>query len=144
MEYFLNSIKDKHIPIVDYFLKYNFGTNLPVLTYLSTLSPFDRCIILEKLFEEGFRNIHLLDKMVLAYVKVGRVNYAKEVIHFANQMSIYNNEISMLVSKLDLPIPQPQTNTNRLIILEEYRISTNDPIELEFIDLLIEFVKKDM
>src|ERR1035437_4045373 len=102
MQYFQKQFQDKHLPIVAYFLKNGFGTSMPVLTYLSYLKSVDRCIILEKLFIENVRNIQLYDKMVLAYVKVGRPDLGKEVITFARKNGELEFNCQGIEQKLDL------------------------------------------
>ena len=142
MNYFVKQLQDKHIPIVNYFLKNGFGTNMPVLTYLSILKPMDRCIILEKLFEQKIRNIQLYDKMVLAYVKIGRPDLGKQVVDFARQMGESEFDCWGIEQKLDLGIPPDRTDQQRLLMIQDYLSRTSNPTEKEFLDLLIKFVNE--
>jgi hypothetical protein len=141
VKYFLEQIKNKHIPIVEYFLRNGFGTSMPVLTYLSTLKPIDRCIILEKLFESNVRTIHLYDKMVLSYVKVGHPEYGIPVINFARKMGESEFNCRGIEEKLKLVgIPPERTDEQRLIIFRDYLSSTHVSSEIEFLNILIKFI----
>ena len=85
MDYFQDQLEEKHLTIVDFFALNGFGSNMPILTYLSTLEPLDRCIILEKIFDEQGGDIILLDKLLLAYVKIGRVDLAEEFLEIVRE-----------------------------------------------------------
>lgn len=139
MNYFINQIQEKHLAVIDYFNKNGFGTSMPVLTYLSTLRPFDRCIILEKLFELNVRNIWLYDKMVLAYVKIGRPEYGKQIIAFARQMGEDEFNCWGIEQKLDLGVPPDRTDSQRLAMFQEYLNNSTVAHEIEFLNILIQF-----
>lgn len=141
MNYFLKQLKSKHNPIVEYFIRNGFGTSMPVLTYLSTLKPIDRCIILERLFELNVRNIHVYDKMVLSYVKVGHPEYGIPVINFARKMGESEFNCRGIEEKLKLiGIPPERSDEQRLFMFKDYLSNTNVPIEIEFLNLLIKFI----
>ncbi len=98
--------KDKkhsgHEPIIQFFSRNRFGTNNPVMTYLSVLATTDRCVILEELYNPNLLDSILSDKLLLAYVTSGKKHLAEKVI----ENSIRNGENDLNVwglrSKLDL------------------------------------------
>lgn len=141
MNYFQKQLKDKHLKIVNFFIENEFGTSMPILTYLSTLAPIDRCIILEKLFEITPGNIDLYDKMLLAYVKVGRVDLAKQVLKIAKDRGESDFNIWGMSEKLDLGIPPERSNQQRMAMFKEYLSEAADRQEIEFLNLLINFIK---
>lgn len=142
MNHFLNQLNSKHNPIVEYFLRNGFGTSMPVLTALSVLQPLDRCIILERIFELNVRNIHLYDKMVLAYVKIGRPDYGAQVVKFARQMGENEFNCNGIEEKLKLVgIPPERTDQQRLFIIQDYLATTSVPKEIEFLNILTNFIK---
>ena len=57
--------------LIDYFGKYPFGTQLPVMTYLSALPPISRVYILKRLWENDKQNSEIIDKLSMAYLKSG-------------------------------------------------------------------------
>lgn len=142
--HFGNYFQDKHLPIIDYFITNGFGTNMPVLTYFSTLKPIDRCVILEALFILEVRNIRLFDKMVLAYVKVGRPDLAEKVVAFARQMGVGDSNCWELEQKLDLGVPLRRTDEERQEMFENYLAQTNNPSEINFLNLLTKFISDNI
>lgn len=139
--YFKDELLEKHNSIVDFFADYTFGSSMPILSYLSYLKPIDRCIILEKLFElTNVSNIWILDKLVLAYVKVGRIDYAKGIIQYARMNGESINDIMGLASKLDVGIPEEYGDSNRLNNLISFKSQTQNENEIIFLNLLINFI----
>jgi len=65
-------VPNKYETIISYFKSHGFGTEMPVLTLLSTLPPRDRCIILEILWEKDQSNIEIYNKLSMAYLKNGQ------------------------------------------------------------------------
>jgi RimJ/RimL family protein N-acetyltransferase len=141
MNYFLSHIEQKHVAIVEFFLQNGFGTSMPILSFFSYLKPIDRCIILEKLFDLKIRGINLYDKMVLAYVKVGRPLFGKEVIDFARSKGESEMNCWGLEQKLDLGIPQEITDQYRLEMLQGFLGNVTIPQEGKFLGLLINFIR---
>ena len=142
MNFFLKDFSDRHISITNHFIKHGFGSNMPILTHFSILKPIDRCIILEKLFEKKVRNIHLYDKMVLAYVKIGRPDLGKLVVEFARQIGESEFNCWGIEQKLDLGIPREISDEQRLMQIGNDLKKTNASLEIEFLNLLIEFIGK--
>lgn len=128
-----------HDPIIKFFQQHGFGTNNPVMTFLSVLSTTDRCVILEELFNPNKLNSILSDKLLLAYVTSGKQHLAEKVI----ENSIQNNEIEInvwgLKSKLDLGLAPTRNRAQRLVIYNDFLSKTQNPLEIKFLNLLIEF-----
>lgn len=57
--------------IIYYFSQYRFGSEQPVLTFLSALPPIDRCCIIENVLKNDLYNHQAYDKLSLAYLKNG-------------------------------------------------------------------------
>jgi len=137
-----HKLSQKHFPIINFFKKEGFETSMPILTYFSYLEPIDRCIILEKLFIDGIRNIYLLDKLLLAYVKIGRKDCGKEVIEYAREMGESEINCSGMEFKLlNIGVPAPKSTHQ---ILEKIENAWNKTIkinELTFLDELKEFTE---
>jgi hypothetical protein len=132
-----------HQPIIDFFHRNPLGTNNPVMTYLSVLAPIDRCVILEDLYNPNVLNSILSDKLLLAYVTSGKQYLAEKVI----ENSIYNGENDMniwgLKSKLDLGLAPTRNRAQRLAIYNDFLSKSQNPIEIEFLNLLIDFCNKN-
>ena len=128
-----------HNPIIEYFKRNGFGTNNPVMTYLSVLAPVDRCIILEEIYNPDLLNSILSDKLLLAYVTSGKQYLAEKVI----DNSIHNGENEMniwgLRSKLELGLAPTRNRAQRLEIYNDFLSKSQNPIETEFLNLLINF-----
>ncbi len=133
--------RSSHQMIIDYFNKYGFGTNMPVLTYLSILAPIDRCVILENLFDINRLNSILSDKLLLAYVTSGKKELARLVI----ENSIRNGESELnvwaLESKLDLGLAPFRNRDQRLALYNDFLCKTESILEIEFLNILIQFCK---
>lgn len=71
---------DKYAAILAYFDRHPFGTEMPVLTLLSTLPPSDRCAILEVIRNKNPANIDVYDKLSMAYLKNGDEKKAHAVL----------------------------------------------------------------
>ncbi|MCF8396460.1 MAG: hypothetical protein K9H06_21405 [Melioribacteraceae bacterium] len=131
-----------HQPIIDFFHRNPFGTNNPVMTYLSVLAPIDRCVILEELYNPSNLNSILSDKLLLAYVTSGKQHLAEKVI----ENSIGNGESEMNVwglrSKLDLGLAPTRNRAQRLAIYNDFLSKSQNPTETEFLNLLIKFCNK--
>lgn len=90
----------KYRNISDYFLKHPFGTEPPVMTLLSTLPPQDRCIILEYL-RKTQPNIHVYDKLAMAYLKNGKEDKGREILEEGLIVGEYDfHKYSDLLAKL--------------------------------------------
>jgi hypothetical protein len=128
-----------HDPIITFFKRHSFGTNNPVLTYLSVLAPVDRCVILEGIFNPNFLNSTLSDKLLLAYVTSGKQHLAEKVIE--NSIKNGENEMNVwgLKSKLDLGLAPTRNRTERLKIYNDFLSTAESSIEKEFLNLLITF-----
>lgn len=131
-----------HDIIIKFFQKNSFGTNNPVMTFLSVLATTDRCVILEELFNPNLLNSVLSDKLLLAYITSGKHNLAEKVI----ENSIQNGESDMNVrglrSKMDLGLAPTRNRAQRLAIYNDFLSKTNNPLEVEFLNLLIDFCNK--
>ena len=134
---------NKHQPIIDFFKKNKFGSNNPVMTYLSVLSPIDRCVILEALFDENALNIVLSDKLLLAYITSGKQELAMKVIQNAKLNGENDFNIYGLESKLDLGLAPKRSNEERISIFNDFKIRAQDKIEFEFLDLVITFCENN-
>ena len=139
--HYLHLATNNHASVAAFFMVKSFGLSMPVLTYFSTLKPIDRCIILEMLLERGVRNINLYNKMVLAYVKIGKPDYAKEIIEFAKRKSENPININGLEQKLGIGLPSEKTDEQRIIMLKDYLSKTDNSLEIRFLNILMDFVK---
>lgn len=57
--------------LISYFKRNPIGSQMPILTMLSSLPPRCRIYILEELFKDGQDNILVIDKLSMAYLKGG-------------------------------------------------------------------------
>lgn len=138
--------KDKkhsgHDPIIQFFSRNRFGSNNPVMTYLSVLSTTDRCIILEELYNPNLLDSILSDKLLLAYVTSGKQHLAQKVI----ENSIRNGESEINVwglrDKLDLGLAPTRNRAQRLAIYNDFLSKSQNSVETEFLKLLIDFCNK--
>ncbi len=73
--------QDAHCLFKLYFVKYPFGTQVPVMFFLSTLPPKDRVIILEEVVSHDPKNLEAYNKLGLAYLKSGRRREAHNVVY---------------------------------------------------------------
>lgn len=62
------------IILVKYFRDYPVGSQPPVMTLLSSLPPQNRVYILEKVWDYGQKDGHVIDKLSMAYLKSGNYN----------------------------------------------------------------------
>jgi hypothetical protein len=141
MNNYQNLLTEKHIKIVNFFMENRFGSNMPILTYFSTLDPLDRCIILEKIFELKGGSIVLFDKLVLAYVKVGRIDLAELVIETAQDSGVDEMYIEGMEDKLIVGVPPERTRQQRLDMFKDYLARTEVKVEIQFLNLLIKFIE---
>lgn len=134
--------KEKHKPIINWFLKNGFGTNMPILTYFSTLSPIDRCVILESLMANRVVNVEVIDKLILAYVKAGYREHGEYIISLLKKSNYCNDDyfIAGIESKLDIAIPPYRSDEERIEYIRMYRSQTENELELEFLELLDGFI----
>jgi len=143
-KHFAHLKETKHDKIIEFFRAHEFGSSNPIMTYLSILTPVDRCVILEQLFKPEILNSwDLRDKIVLAYVKAGRVDLANQVIAFSEVNGDIDQNIYILKSKLDLGIPPIMENTQRLEIMYRELKKETGILETEFIHLLIDFISEN-
>jgi hypothetical protein len=66
----------KYADILAYFDRHPLGSEMPVLTLLSTLPPRDRCSILEVIREKDPSNVEVYNKLSMAYLKNGEESKA--------------------------------------------------------------------
>jgi hypothetical protein len=143
-KHFANLKEIKHDKIIEFFRAHEFGSSNPIMTYLSILNPVDRCVILEQLFNPGILNSwNLRDKLVLAYVKAGRVDLAKQVIAFSEVNGDIEQNIYILKSKLDLGVPPKMENWQRIEKMKMELERESGILERNFINLIIEFVSQN-
>lgn len=142
LHFFSKNQKEEHKPIINFFIKHGFGTINPVLTYLSILSPDDRCTILEALYRLDSHNSILNDKLLLAYVTNGRRDLAEKLIlNVINQGESQEN-VYFLKDKLDLGLAPHRTGAERIALYEDFKNKASDKTIIEFLDLAISFCKK--
>lgn len=70
----------KYSDILAYFDRHPLGSEMPVLTLLSTLPPHDRCIILEVIRTKDSANVEVYNKLSMAYLKSGKESKAYAVL----------------------------------------------------------------
>lgn len=66
--------------IIEYFKKYRFGSEAPVLTLLSALPPRSRVKIIEEVRKNDEFNEWTIDKLSMAYLKSGDIGKSKEFL----------------------------------------------------------------
>lgn len=128
-----------HDPIIQFFSRNRFGTNNPVMTFLSVLSPIDRCVILEELYDPFILDSVLNDKLLLAYVTSGKSELAGKVIENAMRNGEGELNIWGLREKLNVGLAPVRNGAERIAIYKDFQSKTRDAIELEFLNLLIDF-----
>lgn len=133
---------EEHLPIINFFKRYGFGTNNPVMTYLSVLATKDRCVILEALYNPNILDSILSDKLLLAYVTSGKKELAQKVIENSIRNGENNMNVFGLKSKLDLDLAPTRNRQQRLVIYDDFLSKTSNPIETEFLNILINFCIK--
>ena len=70
----------EHIGFIKYFKRHRFGSEPPVMSILSLLPPKDRCEILEEIRAFDPNNIHVFDKLSMAYMKSGRMEQGLQLL----------------------------------------------------------------
>lgn len=140
MNYYKKYLTQKHLTIVSFFQEHGFGKNMPILSYFSYLRPIDRVIILEKLFELGVKNDYIIDKLLLAYVKIGKIEYAQEVISYAQLAGKTQLFCWALEQKLDIGIPEETTDEFKKIRFTNFLKNTEEVDEIQFLSILLDFL----
>jgi len=130
------------LPIIEFFRNYGFGTNNPILTYFSVLATTERCVILEELYNPKILDSILSDKLLLAYVTSGKIDLAKTVIENSTKNGESDINIWGLNSKLDLGLAPTRNRDQRLAIYNDFLSKTENPVEIKFLNLLIDFCNK--
>jgi len=74
------SVDGKYAAILSYFDTHPFGSEMPVLTLLSTLPPRDRCAILEVIRAKDPSNVEVYNKLSMAYLKDGQETKARSLL----------------------------------------------------------------
>jgi len=131
-----------HDPIIHFFKRNRFGSNNAIMTFLSVLATIDRCVILEELYNPNMLDSILSDKLLLAYVTSGKQYLAEKVI----ENSIRNGESEINVwglrDKLDLGLAPVRNRVQRLAIYNDFLSKSQNLIEREFLNLMIDFCNK--
>jgi len=70
----------KYAAILAYFDRHPLGSEMPVLTLLSTLPPRDRCSILEVILAKDPSNVEVYNKLSMAYMKNGEESKAHAIL----------------------------------------------------------------
>lgn len=134
-----------HQQIINYFLRNGFGTELPVLTHFSVLQMQDRIYIIESLIENGIENIHVYDKLSMAYAKKGNARRALEILENGLERGFIDtiNYSNMIWKIKSLQL----TNPTEYIIQKEYINNSlkeaNTVYEKLFLKQIEDFVEKN-
>lgn len=139
-KYYTHLLKPKHDKLIKFFQQHSLGTSMPIMTYFSILEPIDRVIVLEQLFSPYTLNSNLQDKLVLGYVKIGKIDLAKRVIESSKQKGENSVNIWGLQQKIDIGIPNKILDNQRLQKLNEWRYGESGLLEIQFIEMLVEFI----
>lgn len=139
-KYYAHLLKSKHTKIINFFQENMLGTSMPIMTYFSILEPIDRVIVLEQLFSPYSLNSNLQDKLLLGYVKIGRKDLAQKVVESSKQKGENSVNVWGLLQKIDIGIPNKIFDYQRIEKLNEWRISETGLLEIQFIDILLEFI----
>lgn len=121
--------------IIEYFKDKPFGTEPPVMSFFSYLPPLDRVIILKEIFEFQ-KNISVIDKLSMAYLKNG--DYDKAIFFIKNNC---NKSTSIqLLNKINL-LQETLVKSNRTILETLDLIHTNlkDSLSHPFVKLLMNY-----
>ena len=77
---------------ISYFKQKTFGSELPVLTFLSALPPEDRCKIIENVLTYDVYNVEAYSKLSMAYLKNDEITKAFDLLKQANTKGYLNND----------------------------------------------------
>ena len=89
--------------VIEYFYNHPVGTELPVLTMLSSLPPCKRIYILERVSQKDQGNIMLIDKLAMAYLKNGEKENAIQYLKREKDNENLDEVIyEQLVDKIEL------------------------------------------
>ena len=89
--------------LIKYFKDNPIGSQMEVLTLLSSLPPNNRVYILEEIFNDGQKNTLVIDKLSMAYLKSG--DYEKSISFLEEQKNaeiISEKDYRAFVGKIDL------------------------------------------
>lgn len=91
----------EHTGFIKYFKRRRFGSEPPVMSILSLLPPKDRCEILEEIRAFDSNNIHVFDKLSMAYMKSGRFDQGLQLLLQGTEAGHISHQNSMtLLQKL--------------------------------------------
>ena len=139
-------VSEKYSSILSYFYRHDFGTEMPVLTLLSTLPPRDRCVILEILWQKDPDNIEIYNKLSMAYLKNGDEHSARAFLQKGYDIGALdddifqqlNDKISFFASNMHAAQKPSQSYTDTLILLRSRFANDEHGQYREFYNILIE------
>lgn len=138
--------------ILLYFNKYSFGSQLPVLSILSSLPPVDRCVIIEQILVKDKSNIEAYSKLSLAYLKKGDKKKAYDLLSNANKYGnisninykILNNNLIEIDKSYNGNFGSAQSYDQVISILENRVTSEMKNEYHEFYNLIYTFAQENL
>jgi len=138
--------------ILMYFDKFSFGSQLPVLSILSSLPPFDRCEIIKQIIGKGSNNIEAYSKLSMAYLKDGNREEAFNLLKNANQkgniddysFKILSNKIIGLDNAYQGNFGSAQGYDQTIGILENLVSESSKTEFSEFYNIVYQFAKMNL
>lgn len=143
LNFYLQFTNGKHLGIANFFVNEKFGAYPPLMTYLSTLKPFDRCVILEVIHNKNLYHTYdiIIDKLMLAYCKDGNKSAAESILKIYQQNGTRQEMFDHLVyTQQTVGIAPFRSDAERIEYFNDYETRTSNPLDVEFLKLLKSFV----
>ena len=94
---------DPHTLFNLYFQRYQFGTQMPVLTFFSCLPPHDRVTVLQEIVRYDDKNEVAYEKLSMALLKTGQKQKANQLVEQAFVQNLLDRPVyEYLLNKLAL------------------------------------------
>ena len=146
---------EKYVNIISYFSKRRFGSEPPIMSMLSRLPLSDRIIILDFLIYHDPMNLHLCDKLSMAFSKVGELAKANQVLDEGRRRGVINdfNYPLMKESLVEFAARTGQLGSSinyqeALSQLQSDWVSEEDPAKkrsnAEFYEILVSFCREQL
>lgn len=132
------NVGDRYDAISRYFKDHRLGDNPIELSALSVLPPVDRCLIIERIMQNGECNILVcIEKLSMAYYKAGWSDFAMEFLLKCNAANLTRGQGQDFIDKLkDLPVVNISHNYKESLQKLYTYYSTTSFWSSEFVKLL--------
>lgn len=115
--------------LIHYFKDYPLGSQLPVMTLLSSLPPKSRIFILRSLWEYGQQNMDVIDKLSMAYLKSGQYQksllFLKEIKDQGILSDIQFDQFALKINMLNNNLDKFDISKNILDVKRIFETLTN-------------------